>query len=291
MTALPPKMSITAPEFACPPRLKSRRTLFGIELDPLTMVEAVEQTVAWAQTPDAPCRFVVTPNVDHIVQLQDNAGLQGAYRRAWLVLADGWPVVTAARWLGKCLPGRVPGSDLVPAIFQAFSDRATELGAGQPAVRVFLLGAAPGVADLAATRIEARWPGVQVVGTDSPPLGFEHSELENERILAKIAAAGPQILVVGLGAPKQELWVARHQSRLATPLALCVGATIDFLAGKKKRAPGWMQAMRLEWLHRLVSEPGRLAKRYWHDACVFPGIVWRELRQNGRRPGELAHRS
>jgi N-acetylglucosaminyldiphosphoundecaprenol N-acetyl-beta-D-mannosaminyltransferase len=266
-----------------PLRKHGRQFLFGIGLDALTMSEAVEQALAWAHASAATCRFVVTPNVDHIVQLQANPALLAAYRQAWLVLADGWPVVTAARWLGKRLPERVAGSDLVPAIFQACSawPRHQE-GDQERRTRVFLLGAAPGVAEQAADRIAQRWPAVQVVGTDSPPLGFEHSKVENERILAKIAAATPHILVVGLGAPKQELWVAAHQHRIAAPLALCVGATIDFLAGKKRRAPRWMQSLGLEWLHRVSSEPSRLAKRYWHDARVFPQIVWREFRQTGR---------
>jgi N-acetylglucosaminyldiphosphoundecaprenol N-acetyl-beta-D-mannosaminyltransferase len=276
-----PRVAVAA-EAAAPTTI-DRTRLFGIEIDPLTMTQAVARIHDWvAEAPSEselpPCRLVVTPNVDHIVQLQSNEGLQQAYRQAGLVLADGWPVVTASRWLGRPLPERVPGSDLVPELFRAAQARYDACSAGSPSLlRVYLLGAAPGVADRAAAKIQQQWPAVEVVGTYSPPLGFEKSAAECEEILRRIAAARPEVLVLGLGAPKQELWAAKHQARLAARVALCVGATIDFLAGEKRRAPHWVQVVKMEWLHRLLSEPKRLAKRYWHDACVFPQLVWAEF--------------
>jgi hypothetical protein len=113
------------------------------------------------------------------------------------------------------------------------------LAATTEPLRVFLLGAAPGVADEAADRIRQRWPKVEVVGTYSPPLGFENDSAENDRILAAIAAAEPDLLVIGFGAPKQELWVRRHRDRLEAKVAMCAGATIDFLAGHRRRSPVW----------------------------------------------------
>jgi N-acetylglucosaminyldiphosphoundecaprenol N-acetyl-beta-D-mannosaminyltransferase len=145
---------------------------------------------------------------------------------------------------------------------------------------VFLLGAAAGVADRAAKNIHQRWPLINVVGTYSPPLGFERDAAENENILDRIEQSQPDVLIVGLGAPKQELWVHAHRNRIAAPVALCVGATIDFLAGEKPRAPVWMRRVGLEWLHRLASEPKRLARRYLRDARIFPRLIWKEwLRQ------------
>jgi N-acetylglucosaminyldiphosphoundecaprenol N-acetyl-beta-D-mannosaminyltransferase len=143
-------------------------------------------------------------------------------------------------------------------------------------LRVFLLGAAPGVAREAASRIERDWPSVHVVGTYSPPAGFEHDPQESAEMLAAIASASPDLLVVGLGAPKQELWIHRHRHELSTKVALCVGATIDFLAGHRRRSPVWMRRIGLEWLHRVLSEPRRLAGRYARDAWVFPRLLWRE---------------
>lgn len=128
--------------------------------------------------------------------------------------------------------------------------------------------------------IEQRWAGVEVVGTLSPPMGFEHDEKENERILQAVADCQPDLVLIGLGAPKQELWIGRFADRLEAKAALCIGATIDFLAGEKSRSPRWMQKLGLEWLHRMATEPSRLAKRYARDAWIFPQLVWREWRKS-----------
>jgi N-acetylglucosaminyldiphosphoundecaprenol N-acetyl-beta-D-mannosaminyltransferase len=170
--------------------------------------------------------------------------------------------------LGRALPERVAGSDLAPALFEAAADHG--------GLRVYLLGAAPGVAVRAAARIAERWPAVTVVGTHSPPLGFEYDPAENDRILKRIADSRADLVLVGFGAPKQELWVDAHREQIAARVVLCAGATIDFLAGEKRRAPRWMRIVGLEWLHRVASEPRRLLGRYLRDAVVFPRLVARE---------------
>jgi N-acetylglucosaminyldiphosphoundecaprenol N-acetyl-beta-D-mannosaminyltransferase len=258
--------------------ISNRVELMGMQLDPLTMAEAVATVLDWMAAPRSArgCRYVVTPNVDHIVLLQHHAGLQGAYGDADLILADGAPVVWASKLLGCSLPDRIPGSDLTPAIFAA--------APADCMLKTYLLGAMPGVAEVAAKNIEANWPQVRVTGCYSPPLGFEKSAAENEKILAQIAAAEPDLLIVGVGAPKQELWVHAHRERLAAKAALCVGATIDFLAGEKARAPLWMRRVGIEWMHRLATEPKRLAGRYARDAWIFPQLVMRSmLTRNGKR--------
>jgi N-acetylglucosaminyldiphosphoundecaprenol N-acetyl-beta-D-mannosaminyltransferase len=234
------------------------------------MDEAVARLTGWLDLPGKRCRFVVTPNADHSILLQQNVDLQAAYTDADLVLADGMPLVLASRLLKRPLPERVAGSDLVPALFAAARH--------ERPLRTYLLGGAPGVADRAAQNIRDRWPAVRIVGTDSPPFGFEHDPSEIELILERIAAVRPDVLVVGLGAPKQELWVHQHRDRLEARIALCVGATIDFLSGDKARAPLWMQKAGLEWLHRLLGEPRRLLRRYLRNAVLFPQLVWREWR-------------
>ncbi|MGI9508448.1 MAG: WecB/TagA/CpsF family glycosyltransferase [Geminicoccaceae bacterium] len=247
-----------------------RVDLFGVAIDAVRMDEAVQQVLSWIDAPFRDCRYVVTPNADHTVMLQEHEGLRAAYLDADMVLADGFPVIMASRILGRRLPERVAGSDLVPAVFAA-GDEARPL-------RTFLLGAAPGVAERAAERIEAEWPGVDVVDTYSPPFGFEHDEVEQERMLTRVRAAEPDILVVGLGAPKQEIWVHEQRKKIAAPVVLCVGATIDFLAGERSRAPTWLRRIHLEWFYRLLGEPRRLFWRYARDAWVFPQLVWREWR-------------
>ena len=243
--------------------------LFGMRIARVTMRETVDQVLAWCTEPRAAaCRYIVTPNVDHAVMFQRRCDVRAAYADASLVLADGAPIVFVANLLNKRLPERVAGSDLVPQLFDS---------ASQP-LRVFLLGAAPGVADRSAARIAERWRAIEVVGTCSPPLGFENDAAESARILAAVAAAQPDLLIVGLGAPKQELWVHRHHRELQAKVALCAGATIDFLAGQRQRSPVWMRRAGLEWLHRVLTEPRRLAGRYARDAWIFPQLVWREWR-------------
>lgn len=248
---------------------KSRIRLFGIQIDPLSMREAVMSIIGWVDAAENDCKFVITPNVDHIVQVQSNTALQVSYKKAALVLTDGRPVMWAARLLGVDIPETVPGSDLVPEIFEYAQNN-------KKPIKVFLLGAMPGVADRAKDLISQQWPLVNIVGTLSPEFGFDKNKHESKAICDKVNASDADILVLGLGAPKQELWITRYSPYISVKTALCVGATIDFLAKEKPRAPVWMRKSGLEWLHRVASEPKRLAKRYVVDAIIFPKIVFKE---------------
>ena len=247
--------------------------LFGIDLHRVTMEQSIDTLLEW-MSDDAPCRYVVTPNVDHIVKLQSDVEMHQAYQRASLVVADGWPLVTASRLLGSPLPQRVAGSDLVPALLAA--------GSQIPGFRVFLLGAAAGVGLKAADQIRARWPQVDVCGVASPRFGFDTDSGESQDVVAAINAAAAHLLVVGLGAPRQETWLCKYAEQLNARVAIAAGATIDFLAGVQTRAPRWIRAIRMEWLFRLLSDPRRLAQRYAVDAVVFPRLVlaewWRSRR-------------
>lgn len=256
-----------------------KRNLFGIRIDAIRMNEAVANVRQWIDVPDSKCRYVVTPNVDHAVLLQEHEGLRQSYRDADLILADGHPIVWASRLLGQPLPERVPGSELVPKLFDSFAE--------SESLRVFLLGAAVGVAAKAAENMKLQWPEVKTVGVYSPPKGFENDAEESNYILGRIALCQPDVVVVGLGAPKQEVWVHQHRDQIQARVALCVGATIDFLAGEKRRAPVWMQKSGIEWLHRMCSEPKRLVKRYAKDAWIFPQLIWQQMmdRQPGVGPG------
>ena len=175
--------------------MSKRIQLFGVTIDSVQMSEATGRVLDWVDHPDGQCHYVVTPNVDHTVMLREHQQLRDVYQHAAMVLADGFPVVLAARLLGKPLPGRVAGSDLVPALCEQADQQ-------QRPLRLFLLGAMPGVAERAKANIERRWPAVEVAGLYSPPLGFEKDDAENAKILDMIAAAKADVLVVGLGAPK-----------------------------------------------------------------------------------------
>lgn len=247
----------------------NRVRLFGADIDLLSMSQTVGLVDTWLLEPQKSCRFVVTPNVDHIVKFQTDKGLQVAYQQASLIVTDGKPVVWAASLLGVDIPGTVPGSDLVPAIFEHAQSNHKPL-------TVFLLGAMPGVAERARDVIHSSWPMVKIVGTLSPDFGFDKKPAVSQAICEQINASGADLLVLGLGAPKQELWITKYAPLISVKVALCVGATIDFIAGEKSRAPLWMQKIGLEWLHRMLSEPRRLAKRYIIDAIVFPKLIFNE---------------
>ncbi len=245
--------------------------LFGMRISRVSMFDAVKTLLDWCQSARGmECRFVVTPNVDHAVIFQNRADFRAAYENASLVLADGLPLVLSARVFGQHLPERVAGSDIVPALFTSSTHR----------LRVFLFGSAPGVADRAAERIERQWPNVDVVGTYSPPMEFENEEVENSRAIAAMKAVDHDLLIVGLGAPRQEIWVHNNRHELPAKVAICAGATIDFLAGHRRRSPVWMRRFGLEWLHRVLSEPRRLAGRYARDAWAFPHLLWHEWRRS-----------
>lgn len=293
MTALappPPTASDPAPPAdpaptPPPPSDPAPVPLLGVRLDPVTLPQALDRLHRWAADwradgkPRGATKVVVTPNVDHLVRLHRTAdpAVREAYRAADLTLADGTPVVAASRWFGKPVPERVPGSDLVPGLLASTS-------ADRP-LTVFLLGAGPGVADEAAARIARDTPHARVVGTHCPPLGFERDPSENDRIVALFDQAKPDVLVVGLGFPKQEKWVHAHRDRLTCGTTLCVGATIDFLAGNVTRAPAWLGRVGLEWVFRLGLEPRRLAGRYANDLIHFPRLLWKEWRTGGG-PGD-----
>lgn len=235
------------------------------------MDQAVTRVRTWIEAGSGPCRFVVTPNVDHVVQLHRRPELLPLYNRASLSIADGWPLVSMSRVYRARLPERVPGSDLLPNLCQHYTQT------GEP-LRLFLLGGMPGVPERAAAAIHARWPSAQVTGHHSPPMGFEHDPKLNEQICDQINESRPDIVVVGLGFPKQETWLDRHAKLIEAPVGLAVGGTIDFLAGEQKRAPKWIQRIRMEWFHRMATNPRRLTKRYATGAVHFPCLCLKEFR-------------
>lgn len=243
-----------------------RVTLFGVTIDNVTAAEAVE-AVRRLLADGAGQHYVTTPNTDHVVRLQTDAALREAHAGASLVLADGMPVIWASRMLGRPLKERVTGADLLPSVCEM---------AAKDGRSLYVLGGIDGVAECAAHNLRVRFPGLRIAGTYSPPFGFERDADECRRIAERIDRARPDILAIGLGCPKQELWIAKHQREMRYGVALCVGAAIDFAAGNVSRAPQWMQHNGLEWLYRLVQEPGRMWKRYLVDDMAFARVVARE---------------
>lgn len=213
--------------------------------------------------------FVVTPNVDHVVMSEKNEALRAAYADASLSLVDGMPLVWMSKAAGFPLPEKISGSDLVRPLLR----RAADAGLG-----VYLLGAAPGVGAAAAEILKAEMPGLRIVGVESPPLGFEKDPAVEAGILARMEAAAPDLVLMALGCPKQELLMHRWYARGAKPVMLGIGATLDFIAGKVKRAPRWMSAAGLEWVFRITQDPLRLAKRYLVQDAAIVGVFFRTMR-------------
>ena len=200
--------------------------------------------------------YVVTPNVDHIVQLETNKELQKVYANASLILTDGKPLLWIAKWYGTPIKEKISGSDLFPLLCKM---------AAEKGYTMFFLGAAEGVAAKAAENLMKRYKGLQVVGTYSPPYGFENNPKEMNKIKAMIKKVHPHMLIVGLGCPKQEKFMYYHCKELGVPISFGLGASFDFEAGNIKRAPKWMADHGLEWLFRITQDPKRMAKRYLVD--------------------------
>lgn len=246
----------------------SRIKFMNTEIDNLTMQEALEEIDRLIK--EKKCDYVVTPNVDHIVQLETNKELQDVYANASLILTDGKPLLWIAKWYGTPIKEKISGSDLFPLLCKM---------AAEKEYKMFFLGAAEGVAAKAAENLSKRYKGLQVVGTYSPPYGFEKDQVEMEIIKTMIREANPDILIVGLGCPKQEKFIFYNREELGVPISLGLGASFDFEAGNIKRAPKWMADNGLEWLFRIVQDPKRMAKRYLVDDLKIFGIAIRYKRK------------
>jgi N-acetylglucosaminyldiphosphoundecaprenol N-acetyl-beta-D-mannosaminyltransferase len=243
-----------------------RVNIAGVDIDPYSFDEATEIILNHVLAKGRP-EYVVTPNAQHIVDLQNDLEFQWIYRNAFLVVPDGISVVQAAKFLRRPLNGRVNGTDLFERLCAI---------AAEHHLSIFLMGGRPSAADCAVTVLQQRHPSLKVAGTYCPPLGFERDEAELQRIQDTIRAAAPDILFVGLGAPKQEKWMARNYEALNVPISLGIGVSFELVSSMVKRAPKLMQETGFEWLFRLIVEPRRLWKRYVIGNALF---IWLILRQ------------
>lgn len=210
--------------------------------------------------------FVVTPNVDHLVKLQKDEELVKAYQKADYRVCDSKIVEKTLKLLGTPIKEKISGSDLFPAFYEYNKDNED--------VTIFLLGGAEGIPEQARDNINAKVGREIVIDALSPSFGFEKNEAECLEIIDRINKSGATVLAVGLGAPKQEKWIAKYRHLLPNVKTfLAIGATIDFEAGNKPRAPKWMSENGLEWFYRLASEPQRLWKRYLIESLPFFGLV------------------
>ena len=230
----------------------------GVPLAAITMDEA-QQLADSSIASRAPCLFS-TGNAYTLVMAQSNERLMAHYHQADAVLPDGMIPV----WLTKLLPRSVPDKLAGPVFFQEFIRRAPARGH-----RIFLLGSSEAVLERMVQQMELMAPGVEIVGTLSPPFAKQFTPAQNDAMLAAIAEAKADALFVGLQAPKQELWLSQHHAELDVPFRMGVGAAFDFTAGTKKQAPHWVSKAGLEWFVRWSDEPRRLTGRYLRSCAVF----------------------
>jgi N-acetylglucosaminyldiphosphoundecaprenol N-acetyl-beta-D-mannosaminyltransferase len=235
-----------------------RIRLGGIGIDPVTGAGAVARVLDAIDAGRG--GQIVTPNVDIVAAARRSRELRTIIDASDLVTADGAPLVWASRVAGTPLPERVAGSDLVWSLSAAASERG---------LRIALLGGTPDGAarptERAARILEARFPGLKVVGAWCPPMGFDRDESQWRALVERVQAAAPDLIYVGLGFPKQEHVCVRLRAAVPRAWLLGCGASIDFIAGYRRRAPKWMQRTGTEWLFRMCSEPRRLARRYLRD--------------------------
>ena len=254
----------------------ARTHVFGVDIDVIDAKGAVARIVGWCR--DGARGYVVTANVDHTLILRRDPAFRAAYAGARMVLADGNPLVWASRLPGPGdgprLPERVAGSDLIRPLCAA---------AARDGLSVFLLGSTLDTLAGAARRLAAETPALQIAGVYAPPFGFGPDAAENAEIAAFLAGVRPDILLIALGAPKQEIWAHRWIARLEIRIALCVGASLDFIAGTQVRAPRWVRSLGLEWLHRALSQPARLGPRYLRNLIWLPRLIAEQLLANRRR--------
>lgn len=228
--------------------------ILGIRIDDVTTKETLALLRRYIA--EGRPRHVVTVNPEFVMTARYDAEFRETLEAADLALPDGQGLLCAARWQGERLRERVCGSDIVPA--------AAALSAEQ-GYRLFLLGAAPGIAEKAAQVLNARHPGLRIVGTYAGSPSVE----EEDAIVARVRAVQPDMLFVAYGAPRQDLWIRRNLQRLEVPVCMGIGGTLDFVAGVAKRAPRWMRRVGLEWLYRLVQQPWR-----WRRMMVLPKFAW-----------------
>lgn len=205
---------------------------------------------------------LITPNLDHLVKLQHDREFYEVYRQAEWVVCDSKILYMLSKLLKHPLPEAIPGSSFFTAFYMFHKD--------DPDCRIFLLGAKEGIAQKAMERINEKVGRKIVVGAHSPSFGFEKNERECEALVDIVNKSGANVLLVGVGAPKQEKWIMKYRNQMPdVDLFMALGATIDFEAGTLKRAPRLWQKLGMEWLYRCLKEPRRLFKRYFVDDMQF----------------------
>ena len=217
--------------------------------------------------------YLTEVNVDVLVKMEEDPYLKRIVNEADLTLVDGQPLIWISRLGKEPVKAKISGSDLAWVL----SERAEKKG-----YSIFILGGGDGAADEAAGNLRRKFPNLNIAGTCAPAWGFEQDEQEKRRILEAVLKAGPDLLFVCLGCPKQEKWIYENYRLCGAKLSLCSGGTVDFIAGRVKRAPKWMSAWGMEWFYRFLKEPRRLFRRYFIENMKIWSMIWKYGKQTDR---------
>ena len=234
--------------------------ILNLEIDNLSKVELLDKLRSGV---------VFTPNVDHLMKLQEDPEFLQAYSIGDYKVCDSQILLYASKFLGTPIKEKISGSDLFPAFYNYHKNNQN--------IKIFLLGAGIGVASKAQNEINRKTGRNIIVASYSPPFGFEKDEEECQNIINMINSSGATVLVIGVGAPKQEKWLYKYKSMLPhIKIFMALGATIDFEAGNLKRSPKWMSEVGFEWLFRIFCDPKRLWKRYLVDDLPFLILIFKQ---------------
>lgn len=247
----------------------------GIRLNNMTEAEILDH-VDYCVERRTPCQ-IVGVNVDQALRVIEDSYSKEIFENAEIVFTDGKPIIWMAQWLKRPIVEKVSGPDLMLKLCQR---------AAEKKYKIFLLGAGPRIAAQAAKKLEQDYPGLECVGTYSPPFGFEKDETEMKKIITMLRESNADQLFVGMGSPKQDIFIYENMNEYQIPVSYSMGAALDFLGGGAKRAPKWMSDHGLEWFHRFLQNPKRLYKRYFVDDVKILKY-YRAFRKSEKLAGRL----
>ena len=255
-------------------KMSQKVTILNVDIDNFTQEQLLEKLGQGG--------LLITPNVQQLMILQKDPEFYRACQLADYRVCDSKILIYTSKFLGTPIIEKLSGSDLLPAFCQYYKDNED--------IKIFLLGVAEGVAQKAQSNINQKIGRSIVVDVYSPPMGFDTSEQECKKAIQAINQSEANVLVIGLGSPKEAKWIAMYGPQLKKiKTILLLGATIDFEAGNKQRAPKWMSEVGLEWFHRLLSEPRRMWKRYLVESLPFFWLIGKQKLGLYRCPFEQAN--
>ena len=239
-----------------------KQPLLNTYVNNIGMCEAIDE-ICWL-IDEKKKSYVVAVNTDVIIKIENDEYLKKISDDADLTLVDGKPLIWISKWLKRPVKEKISGSDLVPKLCYA---------AAEKGYTIFIIGGKEGVAVSAKENLERNYKNIKIIGTYSPPFGFDSDEEELSSINQKISNVCPDIVIACFGCPKQEKWVYENYKKYSAVVSICAGATVDFLAGNIKRAPKWMREYGLEWFYRFLHEPKRLFTRYFVEDIRIMNLI------------------